>query len=561
MLEKIKSMKLEKKLNLGYGVVIAAMILSGVLSLVSVMRLQGSMKNFEENIVRSDQAVSSCRININIAARNIREMILNTDTSVYQRYVEKVDEAMASTKVQLEVLQEAGIVDENTISYYESLISEWSAVGYEIIDLEMKGKTQEAKTKVLEQCVPALDTLVEASKGLTEDTEAAIKEAIKDSDVIFWSAVIATLIFIIGAIVISVVLARIIIRSIMEPLAEIEKVTAGLSNGSLQADITYTSEDEMGELAQHIKDAIVTLGSYVEDIDDHMSRFSKGDFRVHPNSEWKGDFKTILDAFVSFEQNMAETVISIREVANQVGHASEQVASSAGELAQGATDQASITAELISAIESVSTQVSENAEAAKEISGKVDDIGEAIEKSNHKMKEMVTSMETINAASKEISNIISTINDIASQTNLLALNASIEAARAGEAGKGFAVVADQVSLLAAQSAEAAKSSSDLIQTSVNAVEQGRLMAQVAAEQLEKVAGKSGIIVQEVNQIAVALGDQEYSFKEINTGVDRINDVVQANSATSEQSAAASDEMAAQASVLAELMSKFTVREN
>ena len=560
MIEKLKAMKLENKLRLGYGVVIAAMILSAALSIFSISRLQASMKNFEANIVRSDQAVSYCRIYINIAARNIREMILNTDTSSYQKYVDKVDETMASTKAQLEVLRNADIVAEDTITYYEGLIDNWSSVGYQIIDLEQQGQTQEAKKLVFEKCAPALDELVEASKALTEDTEAAIASAVSDSDTIFWTALIIMVIFVVAAIVSAVLLAKAIIRSIMEPLAEIERVTADLSNGSLQAEISYDAEDEMGGLARHIMEAINTLGSYVEDIDEHMKQFSKGDFRVNPKSEWKGDFKTILEAFVSFEKNMADTVIGIREVATQVGNGAEQVASSAGDLAQGATDQASITEELIATIETVSSQVSENSEAAKVISGKVDDIGEAIERSNDKMKEMVSSMETINVTSKEIGNIISTINDIASQTNLLALNASIEAARAGEAGRGFAVVADQVSLLAAQSAEAAKNSATLIQTSVDAVEEGMQMARSAASQLEEVADKSTVIVQEVNKIAVALGEQEAAFEEINTGVEHINDVVQTNSATSEQSAAASDEMASQANVLTDLMHKFVVRE-
>lgn len=560
MVEKIKAMKLEKKLNFGYGVVIAAMILSAVISIVSLGILQMNMMRFEDKIVRSDQAVSYCRIYINIAARNIREMILNPDTSQYQGYVDRVDEVMASTEEQLIVLRNADIVEDATIDLYHDLISKWSGVGYQIIDLESQGRTDEAKQMVLEQCIPALDNLVEESKKLTAETEGAIADAIFSSNVVFAIAIVVIVAFVIAAIVGALILAKIIVRSIMDPMAEIEEVTAQLSAGNLHANLTYDAEDEMGQLAKHLKEAIVTLSSYVEDIDGHMAQFSDGDFRVHPSSEWKGDFKTILNAFRSFEGNMADTVIGIRDVAGQVESGAEQVASSAGELAQGASDQASITAQLIGTIDQVSTQVSDNAEAAKEISSKVNDVGAAIEKSNDKMKDMVNSMSTINDASQEIGKIIATINDIASQTNLLALNASIEAARAGEAGRGFAVVADQVSSLAAQSAEAAKSSAVLIQSSVDAVEEGMAMAQSAAGQLEEVAGMSTVIVEEVNRIARALAEQETSFNEINTGVEHINDVVQTNSATSEESAAASEEMASQATVLKDLMSRFTVRE-
>ena len=560
MVERIKAMKLEKKLNFGYGVVIVAMILSAVISIGSLALLQANMVRFEKKIVRSDQAVSYCRIYINIAARNIREMILNPDPASYQGYVDKVDEVMASTEEQLIVLREADIVEDATIDLYHDLISKWSSVGYQIIDLESEGKTQEAKDLVLKSCIPALDNLVEESKKLTAETEGAIADAVSTSNLVFFIAIIIVIAFVIAAIVCALLLAKIIVKSVMDPLTEIETATSQLSDGNLHANLTYEAEDEMGQLAKHLKEAIVTLSSYVEDIDGHMAQFSDGDFRVQPSSEWKGDFRTILHAFRSFEGNMADTVIGIRDVASQVESGAEQVASSAGELAQGASDQASITAQLIGTIDNVSRQVSDNAEAAKEISNKVNDVGEAIEKSNDKMKDMVNSMSTINDASQEIGKIIATINDIASQTNLLALNASIEAARAGEAGRGFAVVADQVSLLAAQSAEAAKSSATLIQSSVDAVEEGMAMAQSAADQLEEVAGMSTVIVEEVNRIARALAEQETSFNEINTGVDHINDVVQTNSATSEQSAAASEEMASQAAVLKDLMSRFTVRE-
>ena len=559
MVEKIRAMKLEKKLNYGYGVVIVAMIVSGIISIACLALMQTKMMRFEEKIVRSDQAVSYCRIYTNIAARNIREMIINQDTTSYQGYRDKVDEVMDATGEQLQILRDCGIVAAGTIDVYENLINEWAKVGYEIIDLESNGQTDSAKKMVLEQCAPALDNLIEEAKKLTDETESAISDAIVSSNVIFLVAIIVIVAFVVAAIVCSLLLAKLIVGSITVPLGEIEEATKELTEGSLHVNLTYDADDEMGQLAKHLKEAIVTLSSYVDDIDNHMAQFSNGDFRVKPSSEWKGDFRAILNAFRSFEKNMADTVIGIRDVATQVESGAEQVASSAGDLAQGASDQASITEELLATIDTVSSQVSSNAEAAKVISGKVDDVGDAIEKSNEKMKEMVHSMTTINDASQEISKIIATINDIASQTNLLALNASIEAARAGEAGRGFAVVADQVSLLAAQSAEAAKSSAVLIQSSVDAVGEGMTMAQSAARQLEEVAEKSSVIVGEVNRIAVALGEQESAFNEINLGVEHINDVVQTNSATSEESAAASEEMASQATVLKDLMGRFIVR--
>lgn len=383
-------------------------------------------------------------------------------------------------------------------------------------------------------------------------------DAVRRSYINFIGSVVIILAFIIAAVILAKKIGNYIVGSITEPIAEIEKVAIDLAAGDLHSELEYHSDDEIGILAHNMRKSIRILGSYVDDISHAMGEFSNGNFDVQPEVEWKGDFKGILDSFMMFEESMADTVKGIQRVADEVASGSEQVSDSSMNLAEGATEQASITQELAATITEVSEEVSQNAESAKEISSKVDQLGTEIATGNGKMREMVQSMSDISEASEQIGKIIATINDIASQTNLLALNASIEAARAGEAGKGFAVVADQVAVLAAQSAEAAKESSDLIETSVHAVEKGTIIADQTAKQLENVADGSKVITDEVSKIAQILGSQEESFKQINTGVDQINDVVQTNSATSEECAAASQEMSTQAENLKALIRKFKV---
>jgi len=159
---------------------------------------------------------------------------------------------------------------------------------------------------------------------------------------------------------------------------------------------------------------------------------------------------------------------------------------------------------------------------------------------------------------KEVEEIAGMILNISSQTNLLALNASIESARAGEAGKGFAVVANQVNVLADQSAEAAKESAALIERSVNAVEKGMIVAKETAAQLEEVAENSKTITSEVTNIADTLETQTAEIHQINEGIEQINDVVQTNSATSEECAAASEEMSSEADNLRTMIRRFKV---
>jgi methyl-accepting chemotaxis protein len=255
---------------------------------------------------------------------------------------------------------------------------------------------------------------------------------------------------------------------------------------------------------------------------------------------------------------MSSTVHGIQAVAEQVESGAQMVSSTSSELAQGATDQAGVVQQFTTTLEGVSEQVSENAIYADDISKRVEEVGEEISVTSEKMQQMVRSMGEIGESSQKIRQIIDTINDVAAQTNLLALNASIEAARAGESGRGFAVVANQVTALANQSAEAAKASTQLIEASIKEVESGMALTDEIAKQQEMVATNAKTIVEEVENIAHTLKSQNDSFGQLSAGIVQINDVIQTNSATSQQCAASSQEMSSQAVILDGLVKGFKV---
>ena len=396
---------------------------------------------------------------------------------------------------------------------------------------------------------------------LFRDVRKNVGEAggmLNSTTIVYGVGIVIIVAFVGLAIFFSNMLGAKIVQAIIEPLIAIEKVTKEIAAGNLHCEIDYHAKDKIGELAHDLRKSVSILASYVDDISNSMDEFSKGNFAVKPQVEWKGDFKGIRDSFIAFEESMSSTVKGIQQVADEVANGSEQVSESSMGLAQSSTEQAAVTEELTATITSISEQVAQNARNAEEISDKVKNLGGEIVIGNEKMQEMVQSMNEISDASKEIGKIIATINDISAQTNLLALNASIEAARAGEAGKGFAVVADQVSVLAAQSSEAAKESSQLVETSVKAVEKGIVIVDDTAKQLENVVSGSNLITSEVNEVAQALSAQNDSFEQINEGVEQINNNVQNNSATAQECAAASQQMRSQAANLDGLIRKFKV---
>lgn len=380
------------------------------------------------------------------------------------------------------------------------------------------------------------------------------------AQLIFAICVFVIVAFLVAAILAMIIVGKGIVKMVTDPLEEIKKATEALADGNLHIDITYESRDEIGQVADSLRESVESLAAYVKDVTRGMGEFANGNFTAKPSVEMKGDFVALSDSMHSFEAGMAVMVKQFRSVAEQVSGGANQVADSSTELAQGATEQASVTEELAASIETATSEVTMSAGAAEMVSKKVENSGIAIGRSNEKVQEMVMSMDEISASAKKIQKIIDAINDIASQTNLLALNASIEAARAGEAGKGFAVVADQVSVLAAQSSDAAKESNVLINASLAAVDKGMVIAKETAEQLESVVADSKEITGDINQAAEALKAQAESFTQIATGVNQINDVVQMNSATSEECAAASEEMSSQAELLESLLQNFKVLE-
>ena len=561
MKKKLEKMQLKERLIYGYGRVILRMIVSGVLSLIVIGLLMGNMLRYVENVERADVAVKICRIDVNSAARNIREMALNSDTSTYDSYQQQVETQLAEVDSELKALKATGIISDELYQEYASALSDWGNIGYSIMEQIMSGQTEEAADAIINQCTPALDNAVAIGKKLDAVTDKASHQAVIFTGCMTVAGILVIILSVIFAILFVKKISNVVVDSILEPLHAIEDVAKELTEGNLHSTLEYRSEDEIGKLAHSMRKSIRILGSYVDDIGRAMKLFSEGNFDVQPEVEWKGDFIGILDSFMAFEKSMAETVKGIQSASNEVSEGAEQVAASSNDLAEGATNQAAVVEELTATVTNVADQVAQNAQSAKEISGKVGELGNAILESNGKMHEMVDSMNEINGASKEIDKIIATINEIASQTNLLALNASIEAARAGEAGKGFAVVANQVNVLADQSAQAAKESATLIETSVKAVEKAMVIAGQTASQLQEVAENSQIITKEVTNIADTLETQTTEIQQINDGIEQINDVVQTNSATSEECAAAGQEMSSEAENLREMIQKFKVAEN
>lgn len=357
------------------------------------------------------------------------------------------------------------------------------------------------------------------------------------------------IIFILCTLILAIICVK-VVSQMLKPIRNMTKVVDALADGDLDVQLDVHSKDEVGQLAGGIQQLVKRLKTYILYIDEMsgiLTDMGKGNLVFEMKQDYIGDFAKLKDAMLGIQKTLSLTLAAISGSAGQVADSAGQVASAAQSVAQGATEQASTLEEISAEIQEVSSEASSGAETAVKARQQIISIGNDLTQSNDEMQNLLHAMEDISLHSVEIGKIIKTIEDIAFQTDILALNAAVEASRAGSAGKGFSVVADEVRNLAAKSSEAANTTTELIEASIQAVKRGSSLAGKTAESLSGAASQADQVIAVINQISTGYQSQAEKVKNISKAVDQISSVVQTNSATSEESAASGQELSRLAS--------------
>ena len=373
-------------------------------------------------------------------------------------------------------------------------------------------------------------------------------------------SVIVIIIFVAG-IIIAKVLGKNLKLTIIEPIEEMDAVAKELSQGNFGVEITYQSDNEIGNLANSFRKMKEAFGLVIKDIDMLLLKFTNGEFdaRSECREAYVGDLESILLHLRGMAKEISASLLMVQESSDQVAKGSEQLAESAQGLADGSSKQAIAVEQLLDTVTQVTDQVVLNTKSTDKVHDKAKVVGRRAEESKHKMQDLLDAMNRISTTSKEIESVIAEIEGVAEQTSLLALNASIEAARAGEAGKGFAVVAEQIRKLAEDSSTSADASKKLLDAALAEVAGGNVITDETSQALNKVVDDLDEIVFEVANIRTSSDKQAVSVKAMEQGVEQINAVIQNNSAASEETFAASEELSAEAETLDEIVKKFHLR--
>ncbi|MBS5125865.1 MAG: HAMP domain-containing protein [Clostridium sp.] len=561
-LTSVKNLSISKKLK---KVLIVAIIIISTITVatgVGLMYLKGQLESFVETEYASEISIQETATSILTLARDIRDAYIRAENgeniSSYDQNVKKyVNEITNELEYVYNINKDPEIARE--LENFGNNISKWINIGNEILTAINNKDMAKANKLILNDCPEVLDVIIEQVSLIGDKISTNVQDDIQGTTRYIGIVMIIIIVIIIIGLILITKVVQAIIESISNPVEEIKSAALEMAKGNYDLEIEYTSEDEIGVLADCMREMILFTKDNISNITEVLNKFAEGNFDVEIEDNYIGEFIEIKESLEKIVDSINNTFYDIKIVTEQVKDGSEQVASTAQVISEGAINQAGIIQELMAAIGQINEKVKVSTEQANSTNVLTIELGNQIELNNEKMNEMVTAMNKIEESSRNIKSIINTIYSISEQTNLLALNAAIEAARAGESGKGFAVVADEIRKLAEESSVAVKNTEILIEDSISNVNNGKNIADEASEALNAVVGKAKEAVELIGTIAKLTEQGAMSISEVYEGIDQIAEVVESNTAISEESAAASEELSSQSESLQNMIDKFKLR--
>lgn len=511
----IQNLKIGPRLMLGFGAVIALLVIIAALAYVQLNELTEDITLTNSDRFPKTVMAHNAKDELNDVTFKMRNLVLLRDSDEISKMYTHIDEASRNIDIALDGLDKTvtSVKGKALMQEVHAARTLFLTSKAEFVALLKEGRRDEAITMLLgstkaiqDKYIAALDQLIDLQNQLMTDSGASsLKQATQTRMLILLITALS--------IAFSSLITLVIARSITRPLVQAVAVAQRVADGDLTSDIASAAKDEIGQLMRALKD---------------------------------------------MNDKLAALVGEVRSGTDTIATASGQIAAGNQDLSSRTEQQASSLEETAASMEELTSTVKQNAENARQANQLATSASSVAVRGGDVVSQVVGTMGAINVSSRKIVDIIGVIDGIAFQTNILALNAAVEAARAGEQGRGFAVVAAEVRSLAQRSAAAAKEIKILIGDSVDKVEEGSKQVAEAGNTMNEIVQSVQRVTDIMAEISAASQEQNTGIAQINQTISQMDQVTQQNAALVEQAAAAAASLQEQADSLLQVVSVFKI---